>query len=138
MLKDLGFKVETYVASEVCEDSIAVATVNLEGKVTQVGDVRFITQEHVCGPFCGLRWTFWGNLEPVVVRLVALTIVFLQLHRWGPFDLLIGGSPCNDLSIVNPIRKGLYGRSSSPQICPCVLNHNNLSDLVLSFESFLL
>lgn len=33
----------------------------------------------------------------------------MQLSRWGPFDLLIGGSPCNDLSIVNPIRKGLYG-----------------------------
>uniref|UniRef100_A0A8C1J978 DNA (cytosine-5-)-methyltransferase n=1 Tax=Cyprinus carpio TaxID=7962 RepID=A0A8C1J978_CYPCA len=27
---------------------------------------------------------------------------------WGPFDLVIGGSPCNDLSIVNPARKGLY------------------------------
>lgn len=33
-----------------------------------------------------------------------------QLEKWGPFDLLIGGSPCNDLSIVNPIRKGLYGK----------------------------
>lgn len=40
---------------------------------------------------------------------IALTMILLQLHRWGPFDLLIGGSPCNDLSIVNPIRKGLYG-----------------------------
>lgn len=34
---------------------------------------------------------------------------YFQLEQWGPFDLLIGGSPCNDLSIVNPIRKGLYG-----------------------------
>lgn len=33
-----------------------------------------------------------------------------QIAKWGPFDLLIGGSPCNDLSIVNPFRKGLYGR----------------------------
>uniref|UniRef100_A0A674E7B5 DNA (cytosine-5-)-methyltransferase n=1 Tax=Salmo trutta TaxID=8032 RepID=A0A674E7B5_SALTR len=31
-----------------------------------------------------------------------------HLHEWGPFDLVIGGSPCNDLSIVNPARKGLY------------------------------
>ncbi|KAM7411154.1 hypothetical protein PAMA_021233 [Pampus argenteus] len=76
VLKDLGLKVEKYVASEVCEDSIAVATVNHDGKVIHVGDVRFITQEH--------------------------------LEQWGPFDLLIGGSPCNDLSIVNPNRKGLY------------------------------
>ncbi|XP_023127407.2 DNA (cytosine-5)-methyltransferase 3A isoform X1 [Amphiprion ocellaris] len=31
-----------------------------------------------------------------------------HIHEWGPFDLVIGGSPCNDLSIVNPARKGLY------------------------------
>uniref|UniRef100_A0A3Q3WAK7 DNA (cytosine-5-)-methyltransferase n=1 Tax=Mola mola TaxID=94237 RepID=A0A3Q3WAK7_MOLML len=72
VLKELGFKVEKYVASEICEDSIAVAAVNHDGKIVQVGDAQFITQ------------------------------------KWGPFDLLIGGSPCNDLSIVNPIRKGLY------------------------------
>lgn len=47
MLKDLGFKVEKYVASEVCEDSIAVTTVNHDGKVMHVGDARFITQEQV-------------------------------------------------------------------------------------------
>uniref|UniRef100_A0A8C6SK83 DNA (cytosine-5-)-methyltransferase n=1 Tax=Neogobius melanostomus TaxID=47308 RepID=A0A8C6SK83_9GOBI len=76
VLKDLGFKVETYVASEVCEDSIAVAHINHDGKIIHVGDARLITQEH--------------------------------LDKWGPFDLLIGGSPCNDLSIVNPLRKGLY------------------------------
>lgn len=27
----------------------------------------------------------------------------------GPIDLLIGGSPCVDLSLVNPARKGLFG-----------------------------
>uniref|UniRef100_A0A672RHS7 DNA (cytosine-5-)-methyltransferase n=1 Tax=Sinocyclocheilus grahami TaxID=75366 RepID=A0A672RHS7_SINGR len=31
-----------------------------------------------------------------------------NIQQWGPFDLVIGGSPCNDLSIVNPARKGLY------------------------------
>uniref|UniRef100_A0A3Q0SIH8 DNA (cytosine-5-)-methyltransferase n=1 Tax=Amphilophus citrinellus TaxID=61819 RepID=A0A3Q0SIH8_AMPCI len=31
-----------------------------------------------------------------------------HIQEWGPFDLIIGGSPCNDLSIVNPARKGLY------------------------------
>ncbi|KAM3617476.1 uncharacterized protein V6R79_006695 [Siganus canaliculatus] len=76
VLKELGFKVETYVASEVCEDSVAVATISHDGKIFHVGDVRSITEE--------------------------------QINKWGPFDLLIGGSPCNDLSIVNPIRKGLY------------------------------
>ncbi|XP_061637905.1 DNA (cytosine-5)-methyltransferase 3C-like isoform X2 [Phyllopteryx taeniolatus] len=76
VLKDLGFKIHTYVASEICEDSIAVGVVNHDGKIIHVGDARDITKEF--------------------------------LGKWGPFDLLIGGSPCNDLSIVNPIRKGLY------------------------------
>nr|XP_033791350.1 DNA (cytosine-5)-methyltransferase 3A isoform X2 [Geotrypetes seraphini] len=31
-----------------------------------------------------------------------------HIFEWGPFDLVIGGSPCNDLSIVNPARKGLF------------------------------
>lgn len=41
---------------------------------------------------------------------LTLFLISLQIHEWGPFDLVIGGSPCNDLSIVNPARKGLYGR----------------------------
>ncbi|KAM8864144.1 uncharacterized protein AB9W97_018615 isoform 1-T3 [Spinachia spinachia] len=76
VLKELGFKVETYVASEICEDSLAVATINHDGKINHIGDARFITHKHI--------------------------------NEWGPFDLLIGGSPCNDLSIVNPFRKGVY------------------------------
>ncbi|XP_022092554.1 DNA (cytosine-5)-methyltransferase 3A-like isoform X2 [Acanthaster planci] len=32
-----------------------------------------------------------------------------EIRSLGPFDLLIGGSPCNDLSIANPARKGLFG-----------------------------
>ncbi|CAL8306222.1 unnamed protein product [Gadus morhua 'NCC'] len=76
VLKDLGFKVDKYFASEICEDSLAVTRINHETRITHVDDVRFITQE--------------------------------QLTKWGPFDLLIGGSPCNDLSIVNPYRKGIY------------------------------
>lgn len=76
VLRDLGFKVDQYVASEVCEDSISVGVVRHEGKIRYVHDVREITKKN--------------------------------LQEWGPFDLVIGGSPCNDLSIVNPARKGLY------------------------------
>ncbi|MGH0150298.1 UNVERIFIED_CONTAM: hypothetical protein FKN15_045799 [Acipenser sinensis] len=76
VLKDLGFKVDQYIASEVCEDSISVGVVRHEGNIQYVHDVRNITRK--------------------------------QLEEWGPFDLVIGGSPCNDLSIVNPARKGLY------------------------------
>ncbi|XP_006881500.1 PREDICTED: DNA (cytosine-5)-methyltransferase 3B isoform X2 [Elephantulus edwardii] len=76
VLKELGFKVEKYVASEVCEESIAVGTVKHEGVIKYVNDVRDITKKNI--------------------------------DEWGPFDLVIGGSPCNDLSNVNPARKGLY------------------------------
>uniref|UniRef100_A0A4W3JQ06 DNA (cytosine-5-)-methyltransferase n=1 Tax=Callorhinchus milii TaxID=7868 RepID=A0A4W3JQ06_CALMI len=76
VLRDLGFKVERYIASEICEDSIAVGTVRHEGKITYVHDVRNISRKNI--------------------------------QDWGPFDMVIGGSPCNDLSIVNPARKGLY------------------------------
>ncbi|XP_051510104.1 DNA (cytosine-5-)-methyltransferase 3 beta, duplicate a isoform X2 [Myxocyprinus asiaticus] len=76
VLKDLGFKVERYIASEICEDSIAVGMIKHEGLIEYVKDVRTITRKH--------------------------------LAEWGPFDLLIGGSPCNDLSMVNPARKGLF------------------------------
>lgn len=31
-----------------------------------------------------------------------------QVAKLCPIDLVIGGSPCNDLSLVNPARKGLY------------------------------
>ncbi|KAM3617148.1 uncharacterized protein V6R79_002939 [Siganus canaliculatus] len=76
VLRDLGFKIERYIASEICEDSIAVGMIKHEGKIEYVNDVRTITRKH--------------------------------LAEWGPFDLLIGGSPCNDLSMVNPLRKGLF------------------------------
>ncbi|KAM4806225.1 LOW QUALITY PROTEIN: DNA (cytosine-5)-methyltransferase 3B-like [Urocitellus parryii] len=76
VLKDLGIKVEKYVASEVCEESIAVGTVKHEGNTKCVNDVRNITKKNI--------------------------------EEWGPFDLVIGGSPCNDLSNVYPARKGLY------------------------------
>ncbi|XP_054709326.1 DNA (cytosine-5)-methyltransferase 3B-like [Uloborus diversus] len=31
-----------------------------------------------------------------------------EIKNLCPIDLVIGGSPCNDLSLVNPFRKGLY------------------------------
>ncbi|XP_071429120.1 DNA (cytosine-5)-methyltransferase 3B [Pithys albifrons albifrons] len=31
-----------------------------------------------------------------------------NIEEWGPFDLVIGGTPCDDLSLVNPTRKALF------------------------------
>lgn len=48
-----------------------------------------------------------------------------QLAEWGPFDLLIGGSPCNDLSMVNPLRKGLFGKHYTSYLCQHFFTHVN-------------
>lgn len=53
MLKDLGIQVDRYIASEVCEDSITVGMVRHQGKIMYVGDVRSVTQKHVC-PCAGM------------------------------------------------------------------------------------
>ena len=34
------------------------------------------------------------------------------MEELGPFDFVFGGSPCNDLSIANPVRRGICGQSS--------------------------
>ncbi|KAM7327073.1 hypothetical protein ACRRTK_013440 [Alexandromys fortis] len=117
VLKDLGIKVEKYVASEVCAESIAVGTVKHEGQIKYVNDVRKITKKNV-------RVTFFLEFISSSLSFYTLGPPCLMPHcprssgsgvqvgeaidEWGPFDLVIGGSPCNDLSNVNPARKGLY------------------------------
>ncbi|XP_055747833.1 uncharacterized protein LOC129829871 isoform X2 [Salvelinus fontinalis] len=76
VLKDLGFIIKRYIASEICGNSIAVGMIKHQGQIEHINDVRTITRKH--------------------------------LAEWGPFDLLIGGSPCNDLACVNPARKGIF------------------------------
>lgn len=49
VLRNLGFKIERYIASEICENSIAVGMVKHEGKIEYVNDVRTITKKHVSG-----------------------------------------------------------------------------------------
>lgn len=34
-----------------------------------------------------------------------------KIKEIAPIDLLIGGSPCNELSLANPKRRGLDGKS---------------------------
>ncbi|KAK3908534.1 DNA (cytosine-5)-methyltransferase 3A [Frankliniella fusca] len=37
------------------------------------------------------------------------TLTCAKLDAFGPIHLLLGGSPCQDLSLCNPKRKGLHG-----------------------------
>lgn len=60
MLKDLGIQVEKYIASEICEDPIAVGTMRHEGNITYVHDVRNITKRNVSTASAGGL----GNVAP--------------------------------------------------------------------------
>lgn len=80
VLKDLGIQVDRYIASEVCEDSITVGMVRHQGKIMYVGDVRSVTQKHVC--------QCWG---PVLSRL-------LRFSHSAP-----GAAPTNSLSFCSLI-----------------------------------
>lgn len=48
----------------------------------------------------GSRITHLGDVRQITKQ---------RIEQIAPIDLLIGGSPCNDLSLVNPARLGLHG-----------------------------
>ncbi|ELU12047.1 hypothetical protein CAPTEDRAFT_1762 [Capitella teleta] len=51
--------------------------------------------------------------HPAIKQLGDVTMLTAEkLVEIAPIDLVIGGSPCQDFSIVNPLRKGLMGRVS--------------------------
>lgn len=81
-----GIPVKTYIACEIDKHAVAVSTKNYPD-IVRLGDVREVTAEMV--------GTVGGQ---------------------APFtgvDLLIGGSPCTDLSIAKKGRQGLEGAHSS-------------------------
>ena len=55
-----------------------------------------------------------------------------QVSELGRIDLLLGGSPCNDLSNVNPYRRGLYGKCGVNVAGICFVWH---SDIILQSEA---
>jgi len=58
---------------------------------------------------CAIKCSKRNHPEVVQVGDVR-NITIEDLTRWGPFDFLIGGSPCNDFSRVNPHREGFTGK----------------------------
>jgi hypothetical protein len=50
------------------------------------------------------------NFGKKVTQIGAVeTLTNEKLESLGRIDLLLGGSPCTELSLANPVRKGLYG-----------------------------
>lgn len=87
MLKDLGIQVDRYIASEVCEDSITVGMVRHQGKIMYVGDVRSVTQKHVCQG-CGTRLAFALDTELLEASPPLYSVVCLPLCPFPPAFLL--------------------------------------------------
>lgn len=81
-LNRLGIIPDKYFASEIDKYAIQVTQKNFP-KTIQLGDVN--------------NWPFWELIPE---------------FAWDSIDLLIGGSPCQDLSIAKQNRQGLEGKRS--------------------------
>jgi DNA (cytosine-5)-methyltransferase 3A len=99
-LKNIGADVEVYYASEIDEYAIAVTQSNFPNTV-QMGDI------------CGIKgdgnelFANWGESPHGDVPM-------FRDARYRQCDILIGGSPCQDLSISkSKTRQGLNGNKSS-------------------------
>lgn len=83
-LERAGIPVEAYYASEIDPYAIKVSKKNWPD-IIQIGDVTLFDHNNLRG----------------------------MMDRYSGVDLLIGGSPCQDLSIAKTSRKGLEGDRSS-------------------------
>lgn len=94
-LKELGYELE-YYASEVDKYAISITQKN-HPETIQLGDVTTVR--------INKKDTKYGE------------VVFIEgengVYRSNPVDLLIGGSPCQDLSVAKRSREGLEGRRSA-------------------------
>lgn len=87
-LNQLGIKIEKYFAAEIKPHAIKCTQYNFPQTI-QIGYVRKVSYKD------GILTTANGLFEV------------------GKIDLLIGGSPCQDLSVLMRNRKGLKGEKSS-------------------------
>jgi DNA (cytosine-5)-methyltransferase 3A len=98
-LERAGIPVEAYYASEIDKYAIQVSNKNYPD-IVHIGDVKSILYDYRNGVF----YSDIINNDP------AWTSVLVRPNTG--IDLLIGGSPCQDLSIAKRDRKGLDGERS--------------------------
>jgi len=78
----------------------------------------------------GDRITYLGDVRGITKE---------KIQEIAPIDLLIGGSPCNDLSLVNPARMGLHSiyRQSIHQFFSVYSIHSVLSSFSFFIENLI-
>eukprot|EP00898_Chlorokybus_atmophyticus_P000166 jgi/Chlat1/114/Chrsp1S03088 len=91
-LHELGVKLRAYHTSEIDKDRERVVK-------------NWFTAQHIEKAYIP-----HGAIHKGILATEAGVARLLQEH--GPFDLVIGGSPCNDLSSANRKREGLSGEQS--------------------------
>jgi site-specific DNA-cytosine methylase len=98
-LKELGYT-PNYYSSEIEESAIMVATKN-HPEIIKLGDVTKVSYKD-------------GYLNHTIYEYDdGENFQFEQGSHLTKIDLLIGGSPCNDLSQQHQVREGLKGKYSS-------------------------
>jgi DNA (cytosine-5)-methyltransferase 3A len=103
-LKELNIDCE-YYASEIDKYAIQIAKAN-HPDINHIGDVKNIYTDYTGkSPWQILRWGENGDMRYTSSRPPS--------DEESEFDLLIGDSPCQDLSIAKKNRKGLQGDRSS-------------------------
>ena len=96
-LERAGILVDAYYASEIDKYAIQISQKNWIQKTMHVGSV------------VGLTFKEWQGQPHALTGTGSLGVTIYDTH----IDLLIGGSPCQDLSIAKKDRKGLDGERSS-------------------------
>ena len=96
-LKELGYT-PNYYASEIEQGAIDVAMKN-HPEIIQLGDV---TKVYFDNGIITHEFSYKDFVD-----------MYLRHQEVGHIDLLMGGSPCNDLSQQHQIREGLNGKYSS-------------------------
>ena len=79
-LKELGFEIEYYIASEIDPSAQKIVRIN-HLRIKHVGDIKKISLS--------------------------------DIQMWGPFDLVCGGPPTQDICLENQSRKGLYDQKGT-------------------------
>jgi len=91
-LERAGINVDNYYASEIDKHSITVARANYPN-MTSFGDVRDI---------------FWTDIGFNIKNVDS----WIDIPYEGSIDLLLGGSPCQDISNLSKFKLGLGGEKS--------------------------